>query len=148
MPRTRLTDAQWSQVAPLLPGKSGDPGRTGVNNRRSLEAMLWIARTGAPWRDLPRSFGKWSTVYQRFRRWSQSGVFEHLFEATHGALDMTTVQVDGTFVKVHQHGTGALKAVARPRHPARLRPLAGLRAGSTRRSWPWWTTEASLLASS
>ena len=70
MIRTILTDAQWERIAPLLPGKEGDPGRSGGDNRAALEGMLWIMRTGAPWRDLPECFGKWFSVWKRFRRWA------------------------------------------------------------------------------
>jgi transposase len=74
--RTILTDAQWERIAPLLPGKEGDPGRSGGDNRAALEGMLWIVRTGAPWRDLPECFGKWFSVWKRFRRWAPpAGLF-------------------------------------------------------------------------
>jgi transposase len=105
--RTVLTDAQWQRIAPLLPGKKGDPGRSGDDNRRSLEGILWIVRTGAPWRDLPDDFGKWFTVWKRFRRWALNGVFEKIFKALSGEPDMEYALVDGTIVKVHRHGTGA-----------------------------------------
>jgi putative transposase len=72
--RAVLTDAQWERIAPLLLGKKGDPGRSGDDNRRSLEGILWIVRTGAPWRDLPDVFGNWFTVWKRFRRWAAVGL--------------------------------------------------------------------------
>jgi transposase len=78
--RTILTDAQWERIAPLLPGKEGDPGRSGGDNRAALEGMLWIVRTGAPWRDLPECFGKWFSVWKRFRRWALRGVFDAVFK--------------------------------------------------------------------
>lgn len=124
MPRTILTDAQWSRIAPLLPGKAGDRGRTGEDNHRSREGMIWVLRTRAPWRDLPTHFGKWHTVYQRFRRWERRGVFEQVFSASQGGIDLTSVQVDGFFVKVHQHGTGAPKGLA-PRTPKPSGSVAG-----------------------
>ena len=117
MARKLLTERQWRTISPLLPGKSSDPGRTGYDNRAALESILWVMRTGSPWRDLPESFGKWITVYQRFRRWTKAGVFDRIFETTKGALDLRSVQVDGTFGKVHQHGTGAPKWAARPTNP-------------------------------
>ena len=107
MIRTVLTDAQWERIAPLLSGKKGDPGRSGDDNRRSLEGILWIVRTGAPWRDLPEYFGKWSTVWKRFRRWALNGVFEKVFKTLSGEPDMEYALIDGTIVKVHRHGTGA-----------------------------------------
>ena len=129
-----LTDAQWASVELLLPGKPGDVGRPAIDNRRSLEGMLWVLRTGAQWRDLPPEFGKWGTVYQRFRRWTAAGIFQRLFESTKGHLDMRSVQVDGTYVKAHQHSAGAPKGVARPTSPGRRRPSGGAVAGSLR-SW-------------
>jgi len=68
-----LSDAQWERIAPELSGKAGDPGCSGRDNRQFIEAVLWIARTGSPWRDLPEAFGKWFTVYTRFWRWAQKG---------------------------------------------------------------------------
>ena len=62
MKRWVLKDEQWERVAPLLPGKIGDPGRSGSDNRLFLEAVLWMVRTGAPWRDLPEAFGSWNSV--------------------------------------------------------------------------------------
>ncbi len=107
MIRTVLTDAQWERIAPLLPGKKGDPGRSGDDNRRSLEGILWIVRTGAPWRDLPDVFGNWFTVWKRFRRWALKGVFEKVFNILSGEPDMEYALIDGTIVKVHRHGAGA-----------------------------------------
>jgi transposase len=72
MERFVLTDAQWAKMEPHCLGKVTDPGRSGANNRLFVEAVLWIARTGSPWRDLPPSFGKWNSVYVRFRDWVSS----------------------------------------------------------------------------
>ena len=68
MERMVLSDRKWKRVEHLLPGKEGDPGQTARDNRLFLEAVLWIARTGAPWRDLPEMFGKWNSVFRRFSR--------------------------------------------------------------------------------
>jgi transposase len=105
--RMVLRDDQWERIAPLVPGKVGDPGRSGADNRRFFEAVLWIARVGAPWRDLPECFGNWNSVFQRFRRWARGGVFDRIFEALSADADFEYVIVDGTIVRVHQHGTGA-----------------------------------------
>lgn len=107
MDRSVLSDGQWERVAPVLPGKPGDPGRSGADNRLFLEAVLWVARTGVPWRDLPLAFGNWNSVFQRFRRWAKKGVFERIFQALSGDPDFEYVMIDGTIVRVHQHGTGA-----------------------------------------
>jgi transposase len=98
-----LKDDQWQRFAPLLPGKRGDPGRTGSNNRLFLEVVLWMVRTGAPWRDLPEAFGSRNSVFRRFRRWVRAGVFERLS----GDPDFEDTLIDGTIIRVHQHGTGA-----------------------------------------
>jgi transposase len=105
--RLMLSDGQWERLKDLVPGKAGDPGVTGRNNRLFVEAVLWIARTGAPWRDLPHDFGLWNSVWKRFSRWSKKGVWERLFNALADDLDFEYVIVDGTIVRVHQHGTGA-----------------------------------------
>ena len=115
MARRMLSDRYWKRIVPHLPGKRGVRGRPGANNRLAVEGILWIARTGAPWRDLPEEFGKWSTIYQRFRRWSNAGVLSQLFYLLAAALlDLRTVMVDGTYVKVHQHATGSPKRTDLP----------------------------------
>lgn len=76
MARKILTNRHWKLIAPLLPSERGHQGCPYANtHRQTLEGILWIARTGAPWRDLPAQFGKWDTVFQRFRRWTQAGIF-------------------------------------------------------------------------
>jgi len=102
-----LRDDQWERISLLLPGKEGDPGRSGADNRRFLEGVLWIVRTGSPWRDLPSSFGNWNSVFQRYRRWAKNGIFERIFEALSQDADFEYAIIDGTIVRVHQHGTGA-----------------------------------------
>ena len=107
MDRMLLSDAQYEKIAPLLPGKSGDPGRSAANNRLFVEAVLWIVRTGAAWRDLPVCFGCWNSAFRRFRRWSKKGIFENIFNTLSGDPDFEYAIVDGTIVRVHQHGAGA-----------------------------------------
>ena len=107
MERLVLTDAQWAQMEPHCLGKATDPGRSGTNNRLFVEAVLWIARTGSPWRDLPALFGKWNSVYVRFRDWVKADVFKRLFDAVSDDPDMEYAMVDATIVKVHRHGQGA-----------------------------------------
>ena len=107
MDRLVLTDAQWRKMEPFGLGKPNDPGRTGGDNRLFLEAVLWIARTGSPWRDLPPLFGKWNTVFKRFRDWVKADVFQRMFEAVADEPDMEYAMVDATIVKVHRHGQGA-----------------------------------------
>ena len=107
MDRFVLTNAQWAKMEPHCLGKPSDPGRSGSNNRLFVEAVLWIARTGSPWRDLPKQFGKWNSVFVRYRDWGKAGVFKHLFDAASDEPDMEYAMVDATIVKVHRHGQGA-----------------------------------------
>ncbi len=107
MDRNLLSDEQWNRIAGLCPGKEGDPGRPGEDNRLFVEAVLWVARTGSPWRDLPAAFGNWNSIFIRFRRWAKKGVFERIFTALSGDPDFEYAIVDGTIVRVHQHGAGA-----------------------------------------
>jgi transposase len=107
MIRFVLTDAQWEKIAPLCLGKKSDPGRTGGDGRMFVEAVLWIARTNSPWRDLPDVFGKWNTVFVRFRYWVLRDVFKRIFDALSGDPDMEYAMIDATIVHVHRHGHGA-----------------------------------------
>ena len=107
MERFVLTDAQWAKMEPHCLGKPTDPGRSGGDNRCFVEAVLWIARTGSPWRDLPVFFGNWNSVFKRYRDWVKAGVFVRLFEACSDEPDMEYAMVDATIVKVHRHGQGA-----------------------------------------
>jgi len=107
MDRLVLTDTQWAKMKPLCLGKPGDPGRSGTNNRRFLEAVLWIARTGSPWRDLPTCFGNWNTVFKRYSGWVKADVFKRIFDAVSDDPDMEYAMADATIVKVHRHGQGA-----------------------------------------
>lgn len=102
-----LTDRQWQAIAALCPGGATAPGRTGADTRLCLEAVLWIVRTDAPWRDLPAEFGKWNSVFRRFRRWVQADVFKRIFDALSDEPDMEYAMIDATIVKVHRHGMGA-----------------------------------------
>lgn len=109
MIRTVLTDTQWTLIAPHCLGKETDVGRMGPAPRLFVEAVLWIARTGAPWRDLPAYFGKWNTVFKRFRRWVKADAFYFIFKALTDNHDFEYALVDGTIVRVHRHGQGAVE---------------------------------------
>jgi putative transposase len=104
--RHEISDEDWERVKDQLPGKPGDPGRTAVDNRLFLNAVLWIARTGCPWRDLPERFGEWNSVFQRFNRWSKRSVWSRLLKFWQ-APDLEYLMVDSTIVRVHQHASGA-----------------------------------------
>ena|SRR5262252_7467542 len=111
MHRGELTDEQWAKLAPLLPAPAA--GRPPIDHRRMLNGMLWILRTGAPWRDLPPRYGRWNSVWRRFSRWRKASVFDHLLAAAQragdaaGALDWAQHFVDGSHVRAHQHAAGA-----------------------------------------
>lgn len=113
--RTILRDDQWERIAPLLQGKPGDSGRKGVDNRLFVEAVLWVARTGCPWRDLPAEFGSWNSVYVRFARWSDKQVWLKVFAELRQDADFEEVFLDSTVVRAHQHATGAAKKKGRRR---------------------------------
>ena len=83
-----LTDAQWLRIADLLPGKATDKGRTAADNRRFVEAVLHIARTGCPWRDMPKEFGNWHSTYVRFARWEAGGVWNRIALSLQGEVDL------------------------------------------------------------
>ena len=110
--RGNLTDEQWALVAPLLPQRA-TTGRPPKDHRQMLNGMLWILRTGAPWRDLPERYGPWSSVASRFYRWRKAGVWERLWAEilkqvdANGLLDWDVHFVDGTVVRAHQHAAGA-----------------------------------------
>ena len=107
MIRRQLTNAQWLRIEPFVTGKQGDKGRHGEDNRLFVDAVLWIARAGAPWRDLPPSFGNWNSVFQRFRRWAKKGVWERMFNALMENPDFEYLIIDSTIVRAHQHAAGA-----------------------------------------
>lgn len=109
MVRLSLRDDQFERIAALLPGKASDPGCTAADNRMFVEAVLWIARTGSPWRDLPAQFGRWNSVYQRFARWSRSGVWHRVFALLAQDADFEESFIDSTIVRAHQHAAGAPK---------------------------------------
>ena len=119
MARKLLRNDQWDRIEQLLPGKSGDPGRTGEDNRLFVEAVLWIARSGAPWRDLPAEFGAWNSVYQRFARWSNQQVWQRVFAELAKDADFEEVFLDSTIVRAHQHAAGAQKKQVNKRSGAR-----------------------------
>lgn len=107
MLRRELTDAQWNRIKDWVPGKATDCGVTGRDNRLFVDAVLWVARTGSPWRDLPDAFGEWNSVYVRFSRWAKKGVWESLFNGLADAPDFEYLIIDSTIVRAHQHAAGA-----------------------------------------
>ncbi|WP_321363679.1 IS5 family transposase [uncultured Celeribacter sp.] len=107
MTRHVLTDAQWAIIEPFCLGKATDPGQTGRDPRLFMEAVLWIVRTGAQWRELPVEFGKWNSVFKRFRRWVKADAFYSMFRTLAEDADFEYAMIDGSIVKVHRSGQGA-----------------------------------------
>ncbi len=110
--RYELTDAQWRRICDLVPGKAGDPGRTGADNRQFVNGVLWVLRSGAHWHDLPERYGKWKTVHKRFTRWAEAGVWEKVFASLTTAPDNDYLMLDSTLVRAHQQaatGKGGTK---------------------------------------
>ena len=118
-----ISNELWEKIAPMLPGKAGDPRATGHDNRLFMEVVVWRVRTGVPWRDLPKAFGKWNSVFRRFRRWAKAGVFERLFNIINGDTDLEYAMIDGTIVQAHQKASGAKGGT---RHQAIGRSRGGL----------------------
>ena len=112
MRRYELADEEWRRIEALLPGRDGCAGGQAEDNRLFVHAVIWIARSGAPWRDLPERFGRWNSVFQRFNRWSQSGVWQRVMEALQ-APDLEALLLDSTTIRAHQHAAGAQKKTRR-----------------------------------
>ncbi len=100
--RYELTASQWRAIEPLLPGKKGDPGRSGADNRLFVNGVLWVLRSGAHWHDLPERYGKWKTAHKRFTRWAEAGVWERVFEHLIEEPDNSYVSLDSSLVRAHQ----------------------------------------------
>lgn len=134
--RYMLTDDLWAALAPLVERARRSKGRPAprVPDRLFFEALLYVARTGVAWRDLPGEFGRWDAAYNRFRRWARSGGLKALFEAMTADPALGPVRrllVDSTTVRAHQHAAGAgrkKKSSGRPSRPA-ARPSAAAAAG-------------------
>lgn len=106
--RHEITDEQWSRIEPILPNKKA-VGRPGADTRTFLNAIIWIAKTGSPWRDLPERFGPWNLVFQRFDYWSKKNYFAVIFQALTQDFDDQEVMIDSTVIKCHQSSAGAKK---------------------------------------
>jgi transposase len=97
------------RIKNVLPGRDGYVGVTAKDNRIFINGVLWIFKTGAPWRDLPERYGHWKNVHRRFSRWSKSGIFSRIFQILSDDADMEFLLMDGSIVKAHQHAAGAKK---------------------------------------
>lgn len=119
MDRLIVGDGQWERISRHIIGDARTRGSTGHNNRLFVEGVLWIVRTGAPWRDLPEVFGNWNSTFRRFSRWSAKGVWQRIFLAMADDPDFEYLILDSTIVRAHQHAAGAKKGL-------KIRPLAAL----------------------
>jgi len=136
--RIGLSDDEWSVIGPLLPAERGRWGRPSQDNRRYFEGMLWIARTGAQWRHLPDEYGKWNSVFRRYRRWVQTGVFDAMLETLAELVDRECQadMVDSTVIRAHHCAVGIKRGL-------RARRRSGARAAvSPAKSTPAATPEA------
>lgn len=127
--RLVLSDGQWERLSPHIIGDERTRGSSGRDNRMFVEAVLWIVRTGSPWRDLPDVFGSWNSMFRRFSRWSRKGIWWRIFAAMSDgepanaigprewANDFEYLIVDSTIIRAHQHASGAKRGL-------KIRPLA------------------------
>jgi transposase len=111
--RHAISDANWERIKDLLPGKAGDSGWVAKDNRLFIDAILYVAKTGIPWRDLPERFGKWDTVFKRFNRWSKKGTWQAVFESLQDS-DIEWLILDSTVVRAHPCAAGAKKKRTEP----------------------------------
>jgi len=106
--RGDLSEAEWQLLKALLPAERGRKSRPSGDNRPIVNGILWRIRTGAPWRDLPEKYGKWMTVYQRFRRWSEAGIWEAVATTLARAMaDNRHHSIDSTTIRGHVSAAGA-----------------------------------------
>ena len=140
--RHEMSDAEWERLQPLLPPrKAGAPRK---DDRLVVDGIVWKLTTGVPWRDLPERYGPWPSVYTRFRRWTNAGVWDRIFAAVQreadaaGQGDWSVHFVDGTVIRAHQHAAGAKGGTQRRRRWAaagaasRRRSTSGRRAAASR----------------
>jgi transposase len=119
--RGDITNEQWEHLKGLLPKSKPTRGRPSQDHRQILNGILWVLRTGAPWRDMPERYGKWTTIYSRFQRWRKSGVWSKMFSDLQTILEQESNVdweihfVDSTTVRAHQHAAGAKKVVQKPK---------------------------------
>jgi transposase len=115
MRRYELTDAQWELICDLLPSNKGQRGCPWKDHRTVLNAIVWVLRTGAPWRDLPERYGPWQTVYDRFGRWQREGLFDRILEQlqirldAEGKIDWDLWCVDGSSIRASRAAAGGGK---------------------------------------
>lgn len=105
--RHDISDEIWDKIKNKLPGREGKVGRQAEDNRLFINAVLWVLRTGCPWRDLCPDYGDWKNTHRRFCRWRDKGIWEELLSEVLGYADYEWLMIDATHIKVHKHGVGA-----------------------------------------
>ncbi|GLQ67374.1 hypothetical protein GCM10007870_29590 [Gluconobacter kondonii] len=141
MARGDLTDQEWAMIGPLLPPERGRWARPSRDNRQFFNGMLHVLRTGCPWRDMHERYGKWNSVYVRFRRWAEQGVWDALLQTLVdlGLTDNWQHMIDSTVVRAHSQATGAKGGLIR-------RLLVGHAAALRAKSMPDVTIRDALSA--
>ena len=130
--RHEIKDEDWERIKDMLPGQPGDPGVTAKDNRLFINAVLWIAKTGAPWRDLPKRLGAWNSASKRIDRWCTKGTWARIMAALRDE-DLEWLILDSTVIRAHPSAAGAKKIGTAPAAGG-IRPSAAAGAGSARRS--------------
>ena len=116
MRRYELTDSEWERISKYFPEKKpGTRGRPPKTKRDIINGIVWIARSGAPWRDMPERYGPWETVYWWFGQLIERGILAQIFKDLNIDADMQDLAIDSTSVKVHQHASGAKKGANQPK---------------------------------
>jgi transposase len=118
--RIGVSDDEWALIGPLLPSERGRGCRPAQDNRLYYEGMMWMARTGAQWRHLPDEYGKWNSVFRRYRRWVETGVFDAMLEtlAEMAERDAAADMIDSTIVRAHHCAVGIKRGLRKPRRLA------------------------------
>ena len=107
MARFDLSDREWAVIRPLLPNKPRGVAR--VDDRRVINGIFYVLRTGSPWRDLPERYGPYTTIYNRFNRWAREGVWVRVFEALAAKSPGSMALIDSSIIRAHQHAAGGKK---------------------------------------
>jgi len=146
MKRHEVTDEQWEVIQPILPKRTAKTGRPPSDPRLMLNGILWILRTGSPWRDLPERFGPWQTVYDHFAKWRALGAYDRILEALHirldadGVIDWDLWCIDGSSVRASRAAAGASKKAAVATRKSRKTTLWAAREADSAASSTWLLT--------
>ena len=137
--RYELTDASWLRLEPLIPAQT--PGGQWNDHRQTLNGMFWVLNSGSPWRDMPERYGKWQSVYHRYRRWTRDGLLDRMLQTLHlklddqGRIDWSQFNIDGSNIRAQRSAAGARKKGG----PSKSRKITDLAAheGVGARSFTW-----------